>query len=201
MEDKEKAVPEAVVGLANSLQAMSKSQEAMSVLEAGMKQFPDDYGILASAADAFIKEGKYGEAEKLLELKIKAGTRNRELRYMYAIALRGLGRTEEAAEHFAYASEANDRIIDANNRIAELAQRPDDAELRFSIGDTHLRFGNIEDGLMWLNSALEIDPNHVASHLSLADFYQQHMSGNAKFAFLAQRHRAMADLARKAPQK
>ena len=201
VEDKEKVIPEAIVGLAKSLQAMSKSDEAMSVLQEGMKQFPDNYGILGAAADAFIKEGQYGKAEKILELKIKAGTRRREIRYMYAIALRGLGRTEEAAEHFAYAAEANDKIIEANNRIAQVAQRPDDAELRFSIGDPHLRYGNIEDGLMWLNSALEIDQNHVPSHTSLADYYQQNMAGSAKYAFLAQQHRAMAEIGRNAQPK
>ncbi len=185
--------PEAVVGLASSLQAMSKAEEALAVLEKGSKRFPQNYGILGATADAYIKEGKYGEAEKMLASKIKAGTRRRELRYFYAIALRGLGRTDEAAGHFAYAAEANDKIIEANHRIAQVSERSDDADLRYSIGDTHLRFGNIEDGLMWLNSALEIDPNHRLSHLSLADYYQQNTAENANFIMLAQQHRALAE--------
>ncbi len=194
--DNQAVGPEAVVGLANSLQAMSLAEESIAVLEAGSKRFPKNYGILAATADAFIKEGNFGEAEMLLEAKIKLGTRRRELRYMYAIALRGLGRAEEAKEHFAYAAEANEKIVEANHRIAEVSENPDDVELRFGIGDTHLRFGNIEDGLMWLNSALEINPNHRASHLSLAEYYQQNTVENPNFVALAQHHSAMAEVSR-----
>ncbi len=186
--------PEAVVGLASSLQAMSKTDEALSVLQETLKRFPKNFSILGATADAFIKEGKYGEAEKLLAGEIKSGTRRRELRYFYAIALRGMGRVEEATEHFAYAAEANEKIVEANHRIAEVAERPNDAELRYGIGDTFLRFGNIEDGLMWLNSALEIDPNHRSTHRSLAEYYAQHTAENANFIALAQHHGALSEV-------
>ncbi len=199
--DNDAVGPEAVVGLASSLQSLSKADEAMSILETGSKRFPGNDSILGATADAYIKEGKYGEAEKLLAPKIKTGTRRRELRYFYAIALRGLGRSDDAAEHFAYAAEANEKMVEANHRVAEVADRPNDAQLRSSIGETYLRYGNIEDGLMWVNSALEIDPDNYLAHVSLADYYQTHSHEDPKFIPLAQQHRAIAEaIARKLPQ-
>jgi tetratricopeptide (TPR) repeat protein len=181
--------PEASVGLANSLQALSNTAEATAVLQSALEQFPNNHSILGAAADALIKEGDYAEAEKLLEPDIQAGSMRRELRYFYAIALRGLGRVDEAKPHFDYAAEANEKIAEANRLIVEVSQRPQDAELRFRIGDAHLRYGNIEDGLMWLNGVLEIAPEHLATHSTLATFYLSQSGTNPSYIPLAQRHR------------
>ncbi|MDX1928575.1 MAG: tetratricopeptide repeat protein [Pirellulaceae bacterium] len=191
--DNEAVGPEAVVGLANSLQSLSKAEEAMSVLETGAKRFPGNDSILGATADAYIKQGRYGDAEKLLAAKIRSGTRRRELRYFYAIALRGLDRADEAVEHFSYAAEANEKMVEANHRVAEVADRPNDAQLRSSIGETYLKYGNIEDGLMWISSSLEINPDNYSAHLALADYYKTHSRENPKFIPLAQQHRAIAD--------
>lgn len=181
--------PEASVGLASSLQALSNTVEASAVLQSALERFPNSHSILGAAADALIKEGDYAAAEKLLAPDIQAGSKRRELRYFYAIALRGIGRVDDAKPHFDYAAEANEKISDANRIIVEVSQRPQDTELRFRIGDAHLRYGNTEDGLMWLNSVLELAPQHSATHAALAEFYQSQSGGNPSFIPLAQRHR------------
>jgi Tfp pilus assembly protein PilF len=181
---------EAAVGLASALQSLSGNEEAMTVLRSALEKQPQDDALQGALADALNKQGKYVEAERLLADDIKAGTKRRELRYFYAIALRGLGRIDEATEHFAYAAEANQVISDANRRIPEVGQRPGDVELRYGIGAAHLQYGNIEDGLSWLNSALEIDPQHLPSHRALAEFYSSQSANDAKNIPLAQRHAA-----------
>lgn len=182
---------EASVGLATSLQANGNADEAIKVLSTAAQEFPDNYEVVAANADALIKSGKYDEAEKLLAIWIKSGTLRRELRYYYAIALRGLGRADEAAPHFEYAAEANKAITDANLLIPSVAERPEDADLRYQIGSTHLRYGNVEDGLMWLKNALEVDGNHAPSHAALGEYYQTHSKENPSFPALAQHHRML----------
>ncbi len=184
--------PEASVGLANSLQALSNTTEATAVLKSALEQFPASHSILGAAADALIKEGDYAAAEKLLAPDIQAGSKRRELRYFYAIALRGLGRVDDAKPHFEYAAEANEKIAEANRLIVEVSERPQDTELRFRIGDAHLRYGNTEDGLMWLNGVLELAPQHSATHLALADYYYSQSGTNPSFIPLAQRHRELS---------
>lgn len=182
----------ASAGLASALQSQSRSEEAAEVLELALERFPDDYRLLAQKADGLVEQGKYSIAEQLLRPEIESGTRRRELRYTYAVALRGVGRLDDAAEHFAYANEAAERIAAANLRIADVAADPTNADLRYEIGHAHLTYGNIEDGLIWLRGALEIDPKHIASHRALAEYFGAISAQHPRYSGLAQRHRIAA---------
>lgn len=190
--DDESAGAAAPVGLAASLQTQNRLEEAAQVLDLALQRFPDDYRLLVQKAEGFVEQGEYAAAEKLLRPEIDSGSRRRELRYAYAVALRGIGRIDEAAEHFAYTSEAAERTAAANQRIAAVAVEPTNADLRHEIGQTHLTYGNIEDGLMWLQSALEIDPKHRPSHRALAEHYGEKTAQHPRYIGLAQRHRIAA---------
>jgi predicted Zn-dependent protease len=69
----------------------------------------------------------------------------------------------------------------------EIAQRPDDADLRFRAGEIYLKAGEDGEGLRWLLSALAARPDHRATHRLLAQTYQR--QGKAE---LAARHQRMA---------
>jgi Tfp pilus assembly protein PilF len=182
----------AAVGLANCLQAESQVGAASEVLSAALLQFPSDYRLIVEKANLEIEQGRFTEAEAALKPEIEAGTRRREIRYAYGMALRGLGKLDEATEHFEYAAEAAKQTGAANRRIGEVATSPDNVELRFEIGETQLRYGNIEDGLMWLQSVLDIDPNHRPTHRALAEYYESEVFRNPRMIALAQRHRLLA---------
>lgn len=181
----------AAAGLAQCLRAQSRRDQAVQVLHESLQRFPDDEQLLVEQAQMLVEQGNYAEAEKGLQTLIGAGSRRREVRYVYATALRGLGRSDEAAKHFEYATEAAERTAVANRRIADVADDPDNAQLRYEIGAAHLRYGNLEDGLMWLQSALEIDPKHRPTHRALADYYERKTADHPRFIHLAQRHRIM----------
>jgi tetratricopeptide (TPR) repeat protein len=55
------------------------------------------------------------------------------------------------------------------------------------VGELFLRNERITEGIRWLNSALEIDPKHAATHRTLAEHYEK--TGQKD---LAQKHRAQA---------
>lgn len=182
----------AAAGLAAGLQSQNQIADAASALDRALERFPSDHRLLVKKADLFIEKGQYAEAEGLLRPQVDAGSRRRELRYAYAMALRGLGRADEAAEHFAYATEAAEKIAAANQRIVKVSDEPKNAQLRYEIGAAHLQYGNAEDGLLWLHGALEIEPDHRAAHRDLAEYYQAKTSEDPRFISLAQRHRALA---------
>lgn len=190
--DDESTGAAASAGLASCLQMQNRFEDAADVLELALQRFPGDYRLLAQQAEGFVEQGEYAAAEQLLRPEIESGSRRRELRYTYAVALRGIGRTDEAAEHFAYTSEAAERTAAANQRIATVTAEPTNADLRHEIGHTHLTYGNIEDGLMWLQAALEIDPKHRPSHRVLAEYYGEKTAQHPRYIGLAQRHRMAA---------
>jgi Tfp pilus assembly protein PilF len=187
-----KVGPDAAVGLANALRSLSKLDESKQVLSDALKIFPDDYRVRVSMAEALIEEGSYQRAVDLLRTLIDEGTTRREIRYTYAIALRGIQQIDEAAKHFEYAAEATKKTNEANLLIPQAAEEKTNYDVRYRIGEANLRWGNIEDGQMWLQSVLELNPNHGPTHLALAEFYRQQAATNPRHILLAQKHAALA---------
>jgi tetratricopeptide (TPR) repeat protein len=182
----------AAAGIAACYQSLSRSEDAAAVLDKSLAKFPNDHRILVELANLLAEKGEYAAAIEKLQPSIDAGTKRREIRYAYATALRGVGRIEEATVHFDYAAEAAQQIAAANTRAATAATDPKNAQLRLDVGLTHLKYGNSEDGLTWIHSALELQPDLKEAHRALADYYQSRGFEDAKFLSLAQRHRAIA---------
>lgn len=178
----------ATVGYANSLMASGNTEKAYSILSEAITSHPKDHQLLTSLATLLVERGEYQDAESLLRPAIEAGSLRRELRYAYALALRGLGRTDDAKMHFDYAAKSAEEIAKANQLIPEVANRSDDPELRFKIGAIHLQYGNTEDGLMWLGSVLELDPNHRPTHAALAEHYQRLIEEDPRAIIKARQH-------------
>ena len=89
-----------------------------------------------------------------------------------ARTLQSLGRTVEAEQHFNFVSVATKEQAETGRLIRKVLGEPKNAELRFEIGSRLMQFGNPEDGVKWLRTVLEIDPNHSAANSMLADFYR-----------------------------
>ena len=90
-----------------------------------------------------------------------------------ARALQLLGRVAEAKQHFDSVSAANQQQAETGRLIRLVLGEPQNVDLRFEIGSRLIQFGNPEDGLRWLRTVLEIDPNHQAANAMLADFYSR----------------------------
>jgi predicted Zn-dependent protease len=182
----------ATVGLASALKAESRAEEAEAALDEALLRFPDDYRLLVEKANSAVEQGRYAEAESALREEIEAGSNRREVRYTYALALRGLGRIDEATSHFEYATEAAKNTAIANRLVNQVNEEPGNLPLRFTIGSTLLRYGNIEDGLMWLQSVLDADPRHQPTHQALAEYYESQVARHPRWITQARRHRVQA---------
>ena len=74
-----------------------------------------------------------------------------------------------------------------NQLISGLQSTLNDPNVHHQIAVISLRSGQPAEGVKWLQSALQVDPNHLQSHQALATYYQA--NGNP---ILAARHRAIA---------
>jgi tetratricopeptide (TPR) repeat protein len=54
-----------------------------------------------------------------------------------------------------------------------MPSRPHDAALHYEVGLISFRAGNIKEGLRWLHSTIDLDPNNARAHRLLALFYDQ----------------------------
>jgi predicted Zn-dependent protease len=182
----------ASLGLARCLRAAGETQAAARILGEAEAVDHENVDVQVELANIEIGESKYEDVEQRLRPLLADNMQDRVLRFAYATALRGIGKTQEAEPHFQYASEAAAKITRANElKVEVLKNRPKDADLRFEIGQTYLTCGLPEEGLMWLFTVLEIDPRHQPTHRLLADYYAAKIDEDPRFAALAQRHQAM----------
>ena len=117
-----------------------------------------------------------------------------DVRYALAIALRGAGREAEAKEHFDFVIRAREALAEAMNLRPTVEQKPRDAELRCKIGTTLLDYGQTDRGLVWLQSALDVDPRLTSAHQRMADYYESRAKESDEFAALAVEHRKLGSI-------
>ncbi len=97
--------------------ASGDSDKAYSVLKDALSSHPKDHQLLTTLSTLLVERGDYQLAESILKPIVDSGSLRRELRYAYALALRGLARPDEAKTHFDYAALSADEIAKANQLI------------------------------------------------------------------------------------
>ncbi|MEO8271822.1 MAG: tetratricopeptide repeat protein, partial [Aureliella sp.] len=103
-------------------------------------------------------------------------------------ALKAVGRSEEAKTNFDYVSAATAFQSETGRLIRQVLAEPENAELRFEIALRLLQSGDLEDGAKWLRTVLELQPDHNAAHLAMADVLER--AGDSRNAAL---HRQVAN--------
>ncbi len=148
---------------------------------------PKDFSALWGLGQLALSDGNCQEAIDWLEKALNQQPRNQSVHHTLATALQACGRPEEAKVHHAFVEEATQALARVRLLVEQVQKQPDSLEPRYEIGVTLLQYASASDGIAWLYSALEIDPQHTKTHQALAEYYQQH--GNPK---LAERHARLA---------
>lgn len=121
-----------------------------------------------------LMDGRDGEAAEVLENVVRLEPTNRTARYKLASALQSLGRGEEAAGHFEYVSQANKGLARVQQLLESLRTNPDQIGPRLDIGKIILEYDSSSEGVAWIQSILEMDPQHAPAHQALAEYYDTH---------------------------
>jgi predicted Zn-dependent protease len=91
-------------------------------------------------------------------------------RYNLIQALRHNGKEEEAQEHEQKRKQREDDLKRFHEIVTrDMAQKPHDPALHFTLGKLLLRCGKREEGLRWLHNALRLDPNYAPARQALAE--------------------------------
>ena len=152
---------------------LNQLDEAESILRHLRADYPDEPRILSECGQLALRLSKPDEAEEFLRRALIADPYEPDAVYSYSQALHQLGRTAEAKKY----EERHDAIRADLRRLDELgrqaAAKPQDANLRYEMGMIFLRNGREKDGVAWLQTALQVDPNHAATHQALADYFER----------------------------
>jgi tetratricopeptide (TPR) repeat protein len=180
--------PNVLVQLAQALVLLNRADEARPILDDCLRNDPGHAAALATRGRLARRSGDDQQAEQDLGLAVRLDPGDPSIRDQYAQVLHANGKLEEAARQ----REEHRRMIADIERIRELVDgplrdRPNDAAAHYEVAMIALRAGQVRSAHRWLLRTLEIDPNHLETHQTLATFYRE--TGNP---ILAARHRAIA---------
>ena len=150
-------------------------------------QFELQAGLLA------IDEKQYENAEALLRRVLIKSPRLIEAQQGIAVALRGQGRQAEASAQASTVAAIQDQLGLARRLYDTVIARPDDATPRLEIGQIELQHGDINRGIAWLQSVLNLEPGNRVALESLAKYYEEHSTSKPEFRELAEYYRSRID--------
>jgi tetratricopeptide (TPR) repeat protein len=138
-----------------------------ATLDMAIAEAPKHAGLLALRARLELQEGRTAEALIWLNRTLDADPYNWEANDQRGLALRRLGRTEEAEAAVARARELRDTNAELLRLRADAARHPSDAEIRYRIGTLCARLGNTGGAASWYVAALACDPSHAGARRAL----------------------------------
>ncbi len=172
LSQKQSQNPAVPFGLALSYLGTGESNKALQLLNQIIAANPKNWVALNERGKLAIQLDKAEEAVADLRLAESLAPADVAPTHLVSCLLL-LGRHEEARKYQEKVARIHaDRKLatDLGDRIRE--QAPNDPELRYQLGTQLLRTGKQRDGVHWLRTAIEKDPNHRKSHEALLDFFQ-----------------------------
>jgi tetratricopeptide (TPR) repeat protein len=165
--------PAAQVCFARCLRVQGQTEHSVRVLDKVLVEQPEHVAALALRAQIAYESGQFEEARGLLGRASAADASNRQLLYTLFLCLKKLDRPREAKDVEVRMAELEADLKRMDKLVHGVSQRPNDVGARYEAGVIFLRYGMTQDGLHWLSTALELDPNHRPTHQALADYYER----------------------------
>jgi len=193
---------------AKCLRALSRLDEAHAILKDLVARPADDVrrsftrvgepqrGLPIQQELGTLESALRNDAEALrwLDMVLADDPKNLDARYARAMALRGLGRTDEADREFADVKRIRALLSEVDKLADEVQKHPGEPMVaeRCRIGELFIQNENGRRGEFWLRDALNHDPHYAPAHALLADYYAALAKRDPAYAPLAEEHRNAA---------
>ena len=174
------SISEARMGAASCLVALGQFERAESFYRDCLASDPNDWAAASGLGQILLDDGDAKGAAELLRAVVESRPTDLAARYALGNALHILGRRDESQEHLSYVDEANTKLAEIDQLMLQVQQQPDLVEARYQIGVGLIAYASPQDGVGWLRSVLQIDPQHVGTHRALSEYHRE--TGNEKLA-------------------
>jgi tetratricopeptide (TPR) repeat protein len=179
---------EAWVGWGSCLLTLGRTEEARTALQHVVEASPGDFEARRQLGELELQLGRPQAALKWVEPLAEKWPEDTSVANVMAQGLQEIGKVEEAKPYWKAVRRNEELLSRLEELTREIKRNPTDVGLRYEIGTLLIRYRSREDGVGWLQSVLQYDPNHLGAHRALAEYYAK--VGDAK---LAEQHRRFAD--------
>lgn len=161
--------PAVLVGLARCRIQQSRLDEAEELLDELLARHADVPLALGERGRLALARGQPDRAEPWLRRAAAARPYDKEIVYNLIPCLEHQGKHAEAETFAVRLRQIEEDARRMDKLVHQVLQTPNSAPLRYEIGVLFLRNGLEEDGLSWLRTALEQDPNHQLTRQALEE--------------------------------
>lgn len=158
------------LGLAKCRNHLGKIPESRLLLDELAAQNPTHLAILIERGRVAMQEGDKAGAETWFRKALTLDPYDFDANYSLGQSLQAQGKEKEAAQVQALTKQLEDDIHKIKDLTRHLQNLPNDPALRSEIGQIFIRLGQEQQGVIWLRSALKINPDHEPSRKALADY-------------------------------
>jgi predicted Zn-dependent protease len=163
---------EVVLGLARCRQDLAELDAAELLLEAFLLEQPRSPGVLAERGRVALRRGQTGRAEECFRQVTDLTPRDADAWRLLGLSLEAQGKADEARACSARRTELELHAGRVERLTAQVAGAPHDPVPRYHLGKLLLE-GGAEEGVRWLESALEVDPRYSSARQLLTDYYRR----------------------------
>ena len=164
---------DAMVGLGDCLMQTRRIDEARELYRDVIRRDPQHSETRRALGQLALTENRPQEALDWFEPLRREDPGNSTVLFACVQAYRAMGDEEEASRLLEKVQESEAALGRLDGLLDQVLANPGDADLRYEVGTILLRFGTPEVGARWLQTVLQLNPEHDRAHRSLADFYAQ----------------------------
>ena len=163
----------AAVGLSECLKAIGDPDRARTVLTETRPLAQNDAPLLIALGRMDFEEGRMAEAADSLQKALTIRPWADDALFTLAQCQRQLGQEEQAAATFAKVEEFRGALAELRQLEDQIAATPNDEATRLRSGELMLRYRDPQDGVVALQSVLDLNPACRPAHALLAEYFSR----------------------------
>jgi tetratricopeptide (TPR) repeat protein len=164
--------PAILKDLARCKHLLNKPDEARQLLDLVLVASPTDAAALSERGRLAFEQGRLDEAERWLRKALTLTPYDKETTYALQQCLEQHGKKAEAAEVLKRLDHIEKELERLRDLTRQIGESPHDPALRHEAGMIFLRSGQAKEGLRWLASALQEDPQYAPTHQALVEYFE-----------------------------
>jgi Flp pilus assembly protein TadD len=165
--------PEIILGLAQCKHELGQTEEAHRLLDLVLTANPRDPKALAERGKLALNRGDFDQAESWLRKAADLAPFEQANIFSFVLCLEHQGREKEAKKWRARLDQIEVDLDRMKDVMTRLRASPKDPMLRLEAGKLLIQNGQDQEGLRWLDSALQQDPTHRPTRDFLAQYFEK----------------------------